>query len=299
MEEGQLQFHEAILTLEDIKDTQESIRMRVLNLFRKRGWFSKEEIKKMLSYENSGFSLDASVKIQSWDRSGLERVIRYCARPCFASENLRWNGTFVVYRLTKPTHKGQTFVQLDPLEFLDRIAAFIPLPYRHRRHYHGVFAPNSPLRRKVVAFAQQRIEKLNSPYIKNIALKANRVSLDWAELIKRIYEVDPLVCSKCGQTIKINGFVTHKAEIHRILKGIGWPIKFHEYDPPYDVPNKDICQLIYGTEDGFPMLEVQVHCDEIEPDPHVQESYSDPPHWQGCYDCPHGDENIDPPHWDN
>lgn len=35
----------------------------------------------MLSYENSGFSLDASVKIYSCDRSGLERLVRYCARP--------------------------------------------------------------------------------------------------------------------------------------------------------------------------------------------------------------------------
>jgi len=28
-------------------------------------------------------------------------------------------------------------IQLEPLEFLERIAKFIPLPRRHRRHYHG------------------------------------------------------------------------------------------------------------------------------------------------------------------
>ncbi|MBA2728712.1 MAG: transposase, partial [Parachlamydiaceae bacterium] len=37
---------------------------------------------------------------------------------------------------------------LDPLEFIERIAAFIPHPRRHRHHYHGAFAPNSPLRKK-------------------------------------------------------------------------------------------------------------------------------------------------------
>jgi hypothetical protein len=43
----------------------------VLNYFRRRGWFNDEEVEKMLSYDNSGFSLDASVRIHSWDRSGV------------------------------------------------------------------------------------------------------------------------------------------------------------------------------------------------------------------------------------
>ncbi|MBA3603870.1 MAG: transposase [Parachlamydiaceae bacterium] len=90
---------------------------RVLKYFGKRDWFDEEAIEKMLAYENSGFSLDASVRIHSWDRDGLERLIRYCARPCFASENLRWNGRWLIYRLSKPTHTGQTFIQLEPLEF--------------------------------------------------------------------------------------------------------------------------------------------------------------------------------------
>lgn len=34
-----------------------------------RGWFDNETIKKMLEFENSGFSLDAKVRIESWDRT--------------------------------------------------------------------------------------------------------------------------------------------------------------------------------------------------------------------------------------
>jgi hypothetical protein len=41
--------------------------------------------------------------------------------------------------------------------------------------------------------------------------KTKRVSLDWSELIKRIYEIDPLTCTKCSQKIKIVRFVTHQA----------------------------------------------------------------------------------------
>jgi len=30
---------------------------------------------------NSGFSLDAAVRVGAQDRAGLERLLRYCARP--------------------------------------------------------------------------------------------------------------------------------------------------------------------------------------------------------------------------
>jgi hypothetical protein len=94
-DEDDLLFHEASLTPDDIADTEDCIRKRVLRYFHRQGWFDKEAIAKMLSYENSGFSLDAKVHIPAWDREGMERLIRYCARPCFKSENLRWNGPWV------------------------------------------------------------------------------------------------------------------------------------------------------------------------------------------------------------
>jgi len=43
---------------------------------------------------------------------------------------------------------------VTPLELLDRLARLarlIPPPRRHRHRYHGVFAPNAPLRAQVTA----------------------------------------------------------------------------------------------------------------------------------------------------
>lgn len=73
--ESGLEFHEATLTQDDILDTQEAIQKRVLRYFRKLKFFDKDEIEKMLSYENTGFSLDAKVRIESWDKDGLERLL--------------------------------------------------------------------------------------------------------------------------------------------------------------------------------------------------------------------------------
>jgi hypothetical protein len=204
-------------------------------------------------------------------------LIRYCARPSFASENLRLTGRSIVYRFPKPSRTGQTTIQLEPLEFLERIATFIPYPRRHRRHYHGVFAPNSPLRKKVAVQAQQ----FTKPDMKEIAEKAEKVkvSSNWAGLIARIYEVDPLKCTGCGKNIRIGSIVTHKDAIWRILKGIGLPVAIPEFDPPYDVYNRDICQLIPGTKDGFPEMDGVAHFEPL-PDPPHRDDYCDPPHWE-------------------
>jgi hypothetical protein len=47
----------------------------------------------MLAYQHSGFSVDAGVCIESHDRAGLEPLLRYCARPPFAMERLRKEGS--------------------------------------------------------------------------------------------------------------------------------------------------------------------------------------------------------------
>ena len=272
-------FHEAFFTQDDIADAQDQIQQSVLKLFKRRGWIDEEEMEKMLSYGNGGFSLDAKVKIPAWDREGLERLIRYCARPPFASENLRWNGSWLIYRLPKPCHTGKTFIQLEPLEFLDKIAALIPPPRRHRHHYHGVFAPNSPLRCLISTTAIRTPTKMVSINLQEAVNKTSKVSFNWAKLIARIYEENPLLCS-CGKEMKITKVVTHPAEIWRILTKAGLPTTVPEFDEPQELTEWNISQLVPDTEDGFP---VYGEC---------YKSGTDPP------DNPFI-EDIDPPHWED
>ena len=39
----------------------------------------------------------------------------------------------------------------------------------------------------------------------------------WAELLRRLFEVDPLRCPRCGDAMRIVAFMTEPAVIHRIL----------------------------------------------------------------------------------
>jgi hypothetical protein len=40
----------------------------------------------------------------------------------------------------------------------------------------------------------------------------------WAALIRRIYEVDPLVCPRCGEAMRIIAFITEPKVIAKILR---------------------------------------------------------------------------------
>lgn len=138
-------------------------------------------------------------------------------------------------------------------------------------------APCSPLRKQIAANAQKRIDAVSKTKQKTDE-KVTKASKGWAQLIARMYEVDPLTCANCGKKIKIITFVTHPEHIRRILRGIGWPTIIPAFDPPPQEHCDDICQLDPNTPDGFPISEVQVHYD-AGPDPPFMAEF-DPPHWK-------------------
>jgi Putative transposase len=68
---------------------QTRTRSRILRAFVRRGLIEKIDANEMAAWEHGGgFSVDASVCIEGNDREGLERLLRYCARPPFALEHL-------------------------------------------------------------------------------------------------------------------------------------------------------------------------------------------------------------------
>ena len=156
-EDGQVHFAEAAaLTPEDLAAVQQQVRARVLRWFARAGHLDPADARDMAGWHHGGgFSLDAAVRIEGSDRAGLERLLRYCARPPFALERLEQVGDDqLVYRFAKPLPDGRTELRLTPLELIERLAALIPPPRLHRHRYHGVLAPNAPLRAQVIAWAR-------------------------------------------------------------------------------------------------------------------------------------------------
>jgi hypothetical protein len=90
----------------------------VLKLFGRKGWIEKEEAESIIQWENSAFSLNGAVCVESWDRAGLERLLRYCSLSPFVGENFKTYRDKIVYTLPKPTSDGMRSIQLTPLELI-------------------------------------------------------------------------------------------------------------------------------------------------------------------------------------
>ena len=56
---------------------------------------------------------------------------------------------------------GTTHVVLSPMEFMGRLAALVPRPRVNLTRFHGVFSPNSKLRKYVVP--QHPVEEPENP----------------------------------------------------------------------------------------------------------------------------------------
>ena len=191
---NRLHFYEALSIYQShVVEAEERIRQRVLRLFQMRKLLSKKDVSNMLSWEHSGFSLHHDTRVHSEDRDGLERLLRYCARPAFSSENLTWirPGQLLVYRPSKPINGKCYGLHLSPLQLMDLLAELVPPPRANLTHYYGVFAPNAPMRQIVTAYAGRPIPHHNSPEAGLLRLlrkkrKRTGANYEWAELIKHI-----------------------------------------------------------------------------------------------------------------
>jgi hypothetical protein len=89
---------------------------------------------------------------------------------------------------------------MEPLEFMERLAALVPRPRLHLIRFHGVLAPNAKLRSKIVpAPASPSTE---SPSEDAHGQGGRRASAG-ARLLKRVFDVDMEYCPNCGGALKI------------------------------------------------------------------------------------------------
>ena len=73
------------------------------------------------------------------------------------------------------------------------------------------------------------------------------------ECIKKIWEVDPLSCPKCGGEMKIISFITDPKTIRKILEHLGLWKEEPPRAPPPQNQNSQEDEVIYEPfDDGWP-----------------------------------------------
>ncbi len=92
----------------------------------------------------------------------------------------------------------------DVLEFLARVVDHIPEPSQQTVRYWGFYANAARGKRRKAAQAGDITPTVGRQDDDEFT---RRVRLSWAKLIRRVYEVDPLLCPFCGAEMKILAFI--------------------------------------------------------------------------------------------
>ena len=156
----------------------------------------------------------------------FEALVRYMMRPPVSLSRLHFTpGTHEVVYTPKAGHDGSEPAEaerIDAMEFVARVLVQIPDPRRHLVRYYGAYSNASRGKRKKAAAAAESSSSHQPPGDAAVPDGPDRAALRrrWAELIRRVYEVDPLVCPRCGSEMRVIGFITEPAVIDRILDHI-------------------------------------------------------------------------------
>jgi Putative transposase len=187
-----------------------------------------------------GFSLHAGIRIHANDGDGRERLCRYILRPPLALHRLsRSDDGTLLYRMKRPRH-GSLWLSLTPEGLLGKLATLIPPPRVHGVRYHGVFAPHSRLRSRVVpeahapelatpelpdAAAGDRPQDRAAPELDAKAAPErpplHTCRVPWADLLEKVFAIDVLACPECGGRLRLIAFIAEARVARRILDHLG------------------------------------------------------------------------------
>jgi hypothetical protein len=112
-----------------------------------------------------------------------------------------------------------THVIFEPLDFIARLAALVPMPRVNLTRFHGVFAPNSSYRARVTPARRGR----SSPHtartdrVEAPTPAERRAAMTWAQRLKRVFGIDIQTCAACGGAVRIIACIEDPEVIEKIL----------------------------------------------------------------------------------
>ena len=185
----------------------EFFKREVFSLLLREELISEALVEKIAGWRHSGFSVHSKVKAKT--KQEAERVGKYMIRPLLSLERLSFNEKEgkVCYRYGEGAEEVE---RMDYLEFIARVVSHIPDKGQVTVRYFGLYAN---AHRGKVHKSERACHKLL--IIEEGYPRVPRRG--WAEIRRKVYEVNPLVCSKCGGQMRIIAFLTDYAVVDRII----------------------------------------------------------------------------------
>jgi len=197
-------------------------------------------VQKILGWRHTGFNVHSKVRAQT--KREAERVGKYMIRPLLSLKRLFFSqqGDKVFYQYGD---EGLEEEQMDYLEFIARVTSHIPDKGQVMVRYYGLY---SNAHRGKMLKAQQAanpflIIEQEEPFVP---------SKGWAEMIRKVYEVDPLLCPMCGGKMKIISFIEEPKAIDRIIRHLELSFQAARPPPP-QVVQQELLLAAEGSGEYF------------------------------------------------
>jgi hypothetical protein len=209
----------------DVQHVQRLFRAEVFRLLLVRGKISQETVDAMLQWPHSGFSVHGAVRVETRDEAA--RLGRYMIRCPIVLERLKWDEERqeVVYT-AHPRKLGGPYgseARWDVLDFIARMTQHIPDGGQQYQRYWGFYS--NAARGKHIRDAAEDSESSEEPTAdpnedEGLASWKKRRRISWAQLIRKVLEVDPMLCPFCGGRLQVLSFTLELGAIRRFLASI-------------------------------------------------------------------------------
>ena len=184
------------LGFHQIEVLTEAFRRAVLREFVRRDLLDAHVAQSMLAWEHSGFHIHHAVRLEADDACGILQLARYAARAPVALERMQYDARKQRVRIVSDKSEGPTAGthEFDALEFLARLLTHVPDKSSIYVRYYGAYSVRTRARwRKDGILPERRLPVEDAPHDGAPTwpeMQARRRR--WAELLQRIFEVEPL-----------------------------------------------------------------------------------------------------------
>lgn len=240
----------------ETKHLEEIFRHKVFKMLLSRGKITQDLVSMLLSWRHSGFNVFCGPRIQPGDQQAMENLARYIIRASFSQERM----TYIPEesKVSYQSKDGKEEKVFDALEWLAAMCSHVPNKGEQMVRYYGYYSNVSRGKR------QKENQDNLIPYILEPRGSSKEYRKNWARLIQKIYEVDPLTCPKCHGKMKILSFIEDEEIIKKILKHLGlWnvkqrpPPKAHAPPPTVHIDYSDsqvsLCEDYLYTDPDYPI----------------------------------------------
>ena len=176
---------------------------------------SQEVVDSMKSWPHSGFNVYAAEAISGQDERACLFLARYLKKAPVAAERVSVDESgvepVVVYRASGDSGDERRF---SPLEFLAELSLHVPKVFEQTTRMYGCYS--SSTRGKLAREARFKAILENNFQPLDKELEKRQASATFARCMKRVFEIDPFKCQKCGSEMKIVAFIFDSREIEKI-----------------------------------------------------------------------------------